>query len=343
MEKAKRKPTIKDVAMEAGTSIGTVSRVLNGHANVTEQSNKLVMDAIVRLGYEPNFAAQTMRTQTKKAVGFLVNDISNPLFATITRHAETVLQENGFSLILANSADRHGAEVELFNQLFRQRTDAMMMNMSDETNPALLMALRKADMPIVLMDREPAGIDIDRVMTDHAHGMRQAASYLIELGHKRIALITSDNRISPGRARIEGFNAAHAAAGLPVDASLVRARSLAADHGFQELFALWGRKERPTAVIAGGNQILLGVLRAVRQLGLSIPHDLSLISCDETEVAELASPPITVIWRDLAQIGRTAADLLLQRLSHRGPAWEARRIMLPTELLVRASCSPPSH
>lgn len=340
MDKPRRKPTIKDVAQVAGTSIGTVSRVLNEHPSVTEQSHRVVMAAIASLGYEPNLAAQSMRTQTKKAIGFMVNDIANPLFAAITRHAETVLQVNGFSLVLANSGDRPGAEAELVHQFFRHRTDAIMMNLSDETNPQLLRALEKLEIPVVLMDREPVGIDLDRVMTDHAQGMRQATDYLLSLGHRRIALITADHRISPGRARIEGFTAAHKAAGHPLDPALIRARSLSAAHGFQELFALWGRTDRPTAVIAGGNQILLGILRAARQMGISIPRDLSLISCDETEVAELATPAVTVIWRDLALIGRTAADLLLQRLSDH-EEWEPRRIMLPTELLVRDSCAPP--
>lgn len=340
MDKLRRKPTIKDVAHMAGVSIGTVSRVVNRHPRVTFESQQSVMAAVKTLGYEPNFAAQTMRTQTKKAIGLMVNDISNPLFSLIARHAETVFQDNGFSLVLANSGERVGAEAELVQQFFAHRTDGLLMNMSDETNQHLVQALQNSQVPTVLMDREPAGVNLDRVMTDHSYGMEQAADYLLKLGHKRIALITADQRISPGRARIEGYKAAHAAAGINVDPGLIRARSLSAAHGFQEMFLLWNRPERPTAVIAGGNQILLGVLRAARQLRIAVPKELSLISCDETELAELVSPPVTVIWRDLALVGRTAADLLLQRISGRRTD-VPQRIVLPTELRVRESCGPP--
>ena len=336
-----RAATIKEVARASGKSVGTVSRVLNGHPDVTESSRTAVEAAILRLGYEPNLAAQSMRTRAKKAIGFMVNDISNPLFATITRHAEALLHENGYALVLANSGDRPAAEVELLHQFFRHRTDAALLSLSDETNPQLLARLKDVDLPLVLMDREPEGLDIDRVMTDHAEGMCLATAYLMGLGHRRIALITADRRISPGRARIDGFTDAHTAAGEAVDPALIRSRNLSASYAFQETFALLSAPNPPTAIISGGNQILLGVMRAVRQLGIDVPKQLSIVSCDNTELAELGSPPITVIWRDLALIGRTAADLLLQRLDA-GEDWQPRRIMLPTELLVRDSCAPPS-
>ncbi|MEQ9812074.1 MAG: substrate-binding domain-containing protein [Azospirillaceae bacterium] len=335
------KPTIKDVARAAGTSIGTVSRVLNAHPNVTPLSRQRVMRAVQSLGYEPNLAAQSMRTRTKKAIGFMVNDIANPLFAKISRHAETLFHENGYSLLLANTAGKTSTEIDLVEQFFKHRTDAILLSLADETNPALLQALRGVDIPIVVMDREPEGIDVDRVMTDHGQGMRQATEYLIRLGHRRIGLITADRRISPGRARLDGYLEAHRKAGVSVDPRLIRARTLSAEFGFQEASSLLAAADRPTALIAGGNQILVGAMRAIRQHGIALPHDLSLVSCDDTELTELAGPPITVIWRDLGLIGRTAADLLLQRLAA-DAGWEPRRILLPTELLVRESCAPPN-
>src|SRR5690606_16912274 len=146
-------------------------------------------------------------------------------------------------------------------QFFRQRTDAMLMSLADETNPALLQAMGRVDIPVVLMDREPEGVAIDRVMTDHGQGMRQATEYLIRLGHRRIGLITADRRISPGRARLDGFLAAHREAGIEADPRLIRARSLSAEFGFQEASSLLAAADRPTALIAGGNRILVGVLR----------------------------------------------------------------------------------
>lgn len=335
------KPTIKDVARTAGMSIGTVSRVLNQHPSVTESSRGRVMEAVRALSYEPNLAAQSMRTRSKKAIGFMVNDIANPLFATISRHAETVFHEHGYALLLANSTGKASTEVDLVEQFFRHRTDAMLISLADETNSGLLKALKQVSIPLVVMDREPKGIAVDKVMTDHAQGMRQATEYLIRLGHRRIGLITADHRISPGRARVEGYVAAHKAAGVSVDPQLIRTRSLSAEFGLQEATSLLTAKDRPSALIAGGNQTLVGALRSIRHLGISVPDALSLVSCDNTELTELAGPPITVVWRDLGLVGRTAADLLLQRLSGEESP-EPRRILLPTELLVRQSCGPPA-
>lgn len=337
-----RRPTIKDVALEAGTAVGTVSRVLNGVAGVTEASRAAVLAAVAKLGYEPDLAAQAMRTRSKKAVGFMVTDISNPLFGRISRAAETVLSERGYALVLANTDDRAARELELLQHFFRLRTDGVLLSLSDETNPDLLRALGRVDIPAVLLDRAPAGLAVDRVMTDHASGMREATRYLIGLGHRRIALIGADERLSAGRGRIAGWRAAHAAAGLAADPRLLRVKNLKESFGFQETFALLSEADPPTALIAGGNRILVGVLRALRQLGVAVPRDLSLVSCDDTEVTELVEPPITVIWRDAALIGRSAAELLMERLAAReGAERPARSITLPTELLVRASCGPP--
>lgn len=344
MRTRRRSPTIKDVAAEAGTAVGTVSRVLNRAPGVTEASRTAVLAAVAKLGYELNIAAQSMRTRSKKAVGFMVTDISNPLFGQISRSAETVLAEHGYSLVLANTDDRINREIELLQQFFRLRTDGVLLSLSDETNPDLLRALGRLDIPAVLLDREPADLAVDRVMTDHASGMRQATRYLIGLGHRRIALIGADARLSAGRARVSGWREAHAEAGLSPDPGLLRLQNLKESFGFQETFSLLSPgAERPTAIIAGGNRILVGVLRALRQMRISVPADLSLISCDDTDVAELAQPPITVIWRDAAAIGRSSAEILMNRLAARqAEAWEPRSIVLPTELLVRESCAPPA-
>jgi LacI family transcriptional regulator len=190
----------------------------------------------------------------------------------------------------------------------------------------------------VLLDRE-LPLDIDAVHTDHASGLRQATSYLLGLGHRRISIITAGPDIRPGRERVRGFVEAFAKAGLVAPPDLIRSQSLSVDFGFREASALLQMRNRPTAIIAAGNRILVGVLRAIQQQQVAIPRDLSLIACDRSDVALLYPGPITLIDRPVEEIGRTAAQLLLERLGGHGDR-PAQRIQFPTHLILGGSCSP---
>ena len=334
------RPTIRDVAKRAECAVGTVSRVINSDSSVSLRTRERVLGVMKDLGYTPNAVAQSMRTKATLAVAFIIPDISNPLFGTMAKHAQEVLHRAGYSLVLANTSGQPEQEVELM-RLFRQRQiDALIMSVSTEKNPALLEAIADMNVPVVLLDRE-LPIETDKVMTEHVGGMFRATQYLHGLGHRRVALITPGVDISPGRARLAGFRQAHEAAKLELDETLVRSGSLSEEYGFHEAQALFDLPAPPTALIAGGNQILLGVLRSLQLSQLRVPEDLSLIGCDDTASTRLARPPITVIYRDAAAVGRNAAELLVDRLSATEER-EPRCIVLPTELMLRQSCAPPS-
>lgn len=333
------RPTIRDVARTAECAVGTVSRVINRDRSVSARMRERVYGVMKDLGYTPNAVAQSLRTKATLAVAFMIPDISNPLFGTMAKHAQEVLHRAGYSLVLANTSGQPEQEVELM-RLFRQRQiDALIMSVGTEDNPALLEAISDMNVPVVLLDRE-LPIETDRVMTEHVGGMFRATQYLHGLGHRRIALITPGEDISPGRARLAGFRKGHVAANRELDEALVRSGSLSEEYGFHEAQALFSLAIPPTALIAGGNQILMGVLRALELSQLRVPEDLSLISCDDTALTRLARPPITVIYRDVAAVGRNAAEILVDRLSD-AEVHEPRCIVLPTELMLRQSCAPP--
>jgi LacI family transcriptional regulator len=187
------------------------------------------------------------------------------------------------------------------------------------------------------LNRELAG-GFDSVLIDDFNGARQATEYLIGLGHKRISLITAGEAISPGRQRIAGFKKAYSDAGLSIDENLIRHASFEMD-GYREAFAVLDSSEAPTAMIVG-TQVLVGVLRALKQLEKSIPEDISLISCDDIHLAELATPSLTVMDRSLSECGRMAARLVLLRLQGNGSD-KQQRIVLPTRLIRRHSCASP--
>ena len=214
------------------------------------------------------------------------------------------------------------------------------MTINSEQDAECRARLAGLRVPGVLLDRE-VPVNIDSVMTDHATGMRQAVDYLIGLGHRRIALITAGTDIFPGRERKRGFVEAFEKRGLPCPEDLIRARHLSAAYGQRETSTLLRIADPPTAIIAGGNQILVGVLRAIQQQGLEIGRDLSLITCDRTDLATTYPGPLTLIDRDVEAIGRTAAELLLERMTEKSTE-PPRRVTFPTTLILGHSCGPPA-
>jgi LacI family transcriptional regulator len=338
MAKGGRKSiTIRDVAHAAGVSVGTVSRSVNAPQTVRPATLAKVRASISSLGFQPDSRAQNMRRRNTMTIGFVVDDIGNPWHASSFKAADSVLRERGYSLYLVNTNGRPVDEASAVDMLQHGRADGLIMTINNERDTLTLKRLEQLRIPSVLLDRD-LPLEIDAVLTDHASGIMQATNYLMELGHLRIAIITAGNDIRPGRERVRGFVEAYTQRGLEVPTSLIRSQSLSAEFGFREATDLLGDANRPTAIIAAGNRILVGVLRAFQQRGISVPGDISLIGCDRSDVAMLYPGPITIIDRDVDEIGRTAAQLLLERLE-RHPDRAAQRIQFPTRLILGGSCS----
>ncbi len=308
-----------------------MSRVLNGHRHVGAGPRARVLTAVAELAYRPDVAARSMRTGSSRAVGYVVSDFANPLFASIAVGADAALQPHGYSLVLANSVHDAAREADLLDALRDRRVEGLLVSVVDERAPGL--AERLGEYPAVcLLDREVEGVRADAVLFDHAHGITGAVEHLRQLGHERIALVAGSENQHGSRARVAAFRAA---AGRHLDERLVRTGELSAQTGYlatQDLLAL---EVPPTALLAGNNQLLEGVLAAIVDRGLQIPQDLSLVTCDDVGLARLHHPPIDVVERDPLALGRAAAELLLGRVAD--PAAPARRILLPTAFCARAS------
>jgi LacI family transcriptional regulator len=328
--------TIRDVARVSGVSVGTVSRSLNAPDTVRPGTLGKVRAAIQSLGFQPDSRAQNMRRRKTMTVGFVIDDIANPWHASCFKAVDAVMRERGFSLYLMSTNGRAGEEAAAIDMLQHGRADGMVLTINNEQDQRTIRRLKELRVPAVLLDRD-IPLDIDAVLTEHATGLRQATRYLIELGHRRIAIITAGNDIRPGRERVRGFVEAFQKSGLPVPESFIRSQSLSADFGFREATALLQMAERPTAIIAAGNRILVGVLRAIQQQGVSVPDDISLIGCDRSDIALLYPGPITLIDRPVEEIGKTAAQLLLERLGGQTER-AAQRIAFPTHLILGGSC-----
>lgn len=329
--------TIKDVAREAGVSVGSVSRVLNG-LSVSERLQHKVLAAIGKLGYEPNGLAQSMRTQSTGAIGCLVPDISNPLYAAIVNAIDLRLRREGYMLLLASGADKGMSELDALAQFKRRRVDGLIMSPGSETNPQLLDALERFGAPIVILDRDLPR-NFPAIKTDYRAGVQAATRYLIDLGHRRIALLTPLADLWPGRERIQGFHAAYAEAGLNPSDAIVRPQATSLNAASDVAQLLEG-DEAPTALIVLGTRILAGTLRVVRERNIQIPRDLSIISVGDIEWTAVHNPAITVLRWDVEEIARAVASLLLLQLKKPSSPLP-QQVFVQTDLVLRNSCAPP--
>ncbi|QET01219.1 LacI family transcriptional regulator [Cupriavidus pauculus] len=348
--------TIRDVARAAGVSLGTASRALNRSGPVSEAALQAVERAARELAYAPDPIAQSLRTGTSGVVGLLVSDLANPLYARIITAVEMRLQREGYAMVVGNTHNSNAREdmmVELFR---RRRVDGLILGPCEVERPDHLRQLAR-DLPVVALDRdfgdEGAGVHVD-----HFGGARDATQYLLDLGHTRIALMTSDGALRPGRERINGYRHALAGRGVTVDDTLVRSSRSAMDFSFSDALALLSAPDRPTAFVCLGTRILSGVLQAMKQTGLRVPHDVSLICVGDGDLPQLYSPAITAVSWDLEAVGTAAAEVLMGAIGGSGTAATAteaadtaasatidprarREIRLTTHVIVRESCAPP--
>jgi LacI family transcriptional regulator len=330
---------MREVADLADVAISSVSRVLSGHPDVSAAMRERVLAAVRQLEYEPDFLAQSLRRGQTLSVGFVLADISNPLMADIVLGAEATMRGAGYSLLLMNSENQPELDVAHIRFFQSRRVDGMILSLTSDEDPAIRELLRGLDVPVVLVDRTlPPEFGASAVCNDHAAGMADAVGHLIDLGHRDVALITGSLATLPGRERVAGLRRTIEARPEQVR-TMELPGSFSADHGAAATRRLLDADPRPTAIIAGGNQLLIGCLEVLREAGIEVGRDVSLVTCDDVPLSELYQPPIASISRDTVGLGRTAAELLLRRLTDDA---EPETVTLPTTFTPRPSCAPPA-
>lgn len=334
---------MREVADRAGVAMSSVSRVLSGHPDVSQKMRDRVAQAARELGYKPDLLAQGLRSGRTLSVGFTVSDIANPILAEIVTGAEKRLREAGYSLLLTNSEGNPELDVEHISLLERRRVDGLLLSLAAEHHPETVSILREVEVPVVLVDRDvPNGVRASQAVFDHFAGMQAAAAHLLELGHRRFALITGGPE-RPARERRAAIEETLASAGEGAQC-IVYAGEFSVERGRCTTATILGLNPRPTAIVAGGNMLMQGALLALRAAGVQVGRDISFVGCDDIAIAEIHQPPIAVVRRDAPAVGVAAAELLLSALNAGdGPdGWETEQVVLPTEFVPRASCARPS-
>ncbi|MEQ8901545.1 MAG: substrate-binding domain-containing protein [Roseovarius sp.] len=332
----KKRLTVHDVAQHAGVSTGTVSRVINDVPGVGADVARRVQTAIEELGWQPNIAAQNIRSSASRMIGFIFSDIRNPLYATMTKGAEEVFGPRGYLLVSSSSDGRMEREVDLIDLYRRRRADGLILSITDESNQEVRTAISRSGISFVMLERSLDG-EATSISADHYGGTLQAVEHLMEMGHRRIAMITGGRGTLVMRERLRALEDGMASGKLDVDPDLLRLDSFDAEYGYHQVQMLMGKKNPPTAMLCLGVRLLPGVVSGLQSMGKTFPGDISLICSNDTETARILTPPITAIRYDAHMLGKMAADSLLDQISRTDGKLEVKKFEIPTELVLRDS------
>ena len=303
--------SIRDVAGLAGVSVGTVSNVLNRPDLVSAATRTRVLDAITELGFVRNESARQLRAGSSRTVGLVVLDIANPFFTDVARGVEEVVDAAGLSLILCNTDDRPAREKAHLTALAEQRVQGVLLTPTAELSDDI-QALRDRGVPVVLVDRRAPTDAQCAVTTDDVLGGRLAAEHLIERGHRRIAFIGGASGLPQVQDRHEGVAAAD---GEAPDAGLtvLSPTELSVAGGREAASRIIGipAARRPTAAVCANDLIALGVLQEMVRHGIRVPDDFAIVGYDDIDFAAAAAVPLTSVSKPRQELGRRAAQLLL--------------------------------
>ncbi len=328
-------PTIKDVAQRAGVSPTTVSYVLTGSRFVRPATRARILRVIEELNYQPDYVARSLRAKRTLTVGMIVSDIANPFYADIVRGVEDVLSERHYSLILCNTDEAPERERTALQLLVGKKIDGLII-VATGANIEALAAASQAGLPIILVDRRLPGDWLDTVLVDDRQGAETAVRHLLALGHRRIGAIIGRTGISTTDSRRLGYEAALLARDVPIDPDLIRNGQSTVDGGAAAARALLDLRPRPTAIFTANNLMTLGLFMALKECGLRCPEDVAVAGFDDMIWLSAFAPGVTTIAQPNLNLGKRAAELLMDRLT--GCAPESPRIeVLPARLVVRES------
>ncbi|MEW2315124.1 LacI family DNA-binding transcriptional regulator [Streptomyces bauhiniae] len=333
---AKRSATLAEIAREAGVSAPTVSKVLNGRADVAAATRTRVEELLRTHGYRRRRAEVTR----SPLIDLVFHELESAWAMEVIRGVENVARDAGLSVVLSESAGRLTPGRTWADQVAGRRPHGVILVLSglDAAQQALLTS---RSVPFVVMD--PAGdpgTDVPSVGATNWQGGLAATRHLIDLGHTRIGAIGGPSRMMCARARLDGYRAALETAGLPADPALIREGDFHHESGHRLGLDLLGRPDRPTAVFAGNDLQALGLYEAARELGLRVPEDVSVVGFDDLPVARWVGPPLTTVRQPLTEMAEAAARLVLE-LGRGERERTATRLELATSLVVRSSTAAP--
>lgn len=332
------KTTIYDIAKAAGVSIATVSKVMNGTGRISTDTRERINEIMQELDYQPSVVASALTGKSTFTIGLLIPDLANPLYAEIARSVEDRGRELGFNLVMCSTDNNPRREGEYVTFLKQKKVDGIIIS-TGVSNETVLRSLSKQRIPLAFVTRDIPSLEADCVRVDDYKGGYKAASHLIGLGHRHIAVITEDLGLNASKERVRGFRYALQEACIEDGNPVIVESVSSVEEGKRHALELLHSENSPTAIFATNDLLAIGAIQAAKELRLTIPWDLSIIGFDNTLLAGIVDPPLTTVTQPIAQMGRLVMDLIIQEV--RGQKQGKQSIVLTPELIVRQSTAFP--
>jgi LacI family transcriptional regulator len=330
-------PTVLDVAKRAGVAPITVSRVINNSGYISQATRERVEAAVKELGYVPNTLARGLRSKRTRTLALVVSDITNPYFTLMARGVEDVAGASDYSVVYCNTDESEAKEEKYVNLLAQRQVDGVLLVPSCG-NVKTIKFLLSNGINVVALDRRVSGVKIDAVRSDSEEGAYRLVKLLIGLGHKRIAMITGPSDVSTAVDRVTGYQRALAEAGQGEN-ELVYYGTFNQESGYEFTKQAMMHSPKPTAIFGANNFITIGIIKALHDLNVDVPEDISVVGFDDLPESMLLSPFLTVAAQPAYEMGRIATELLLKRISGElSGGYET--LVLPTKVIERESTGP---
>jgi len=330
---------IRDVAKRAGVAPITVSRFINNPGLCSPETRIRVEVAIGELEFVPNRLANALRSKRTNTLALVLTDITNPFFTTIARGVEDIASEAGYTVIFCNTDESASKEKMYLQILLEKRVDGILLvpalNGLDST--ALI---KKQNIPIVVLDRRLPELLTDVVRCDSEGGAYELIRLLLSLGHREIAILNGPRDVSTSEDRLAGYRRALTEAGIPIHSKCEYYGAFNQESGFEMAHKALAEAQKPTALFAANNFIAFGALKAVHELELRVPEDITVVGFDDVPAALVPSPFLTVAAQPAYEMGRRAIEILLKKLDE-GPSDRYQEVVLPAEILIRQSSGKP--
>jgi len=329
--------TIKDIAKKAGVSTATVSKVMNGYDDIGEETKLKVQRIIKENNYRPNANAQSLRTKKSFLVGLFFKDhqdsgLKHPFFRGIISGMEDTLIENNYDMILfaANWEDQFSY---LDKCQFRNVDGAVLMGVPK--NDPKLPELIEAGIPLVFIDVDIEDKRVSYIISDNIDGAKKAVRHLAELGHEKIAIITGEAITVPTQMRLKGYREEMEAQNASINEDWIIEGRFSVDGGYEAMQKLLKIEDRPTAIFCQGDEIAIGAMKAIKEAGLKVPDDFSIVGFDDIEISQYLNPALTTIRQQKEEMGIEAADMIIKLINHKEEKVEPE--VIKTKLIERST------
>jgi LacI family transcriptional regulator len=331
--------TIKDIAKTAGLSIATVSYVINNSRPVSPEAAEKVKQAIYQLGYSPNLIARSLRSKRTSTIGLVVPDSSNPFFAEIAKGVEDAGFSASYSVILCNSNATLQREQVYLDLLISKRVDGLILASTSATLDHLRPLLQR-QLPVVVFYRQAEDLPVDTIQVDNQKGGQDATRHLIQLGHQKIACIRPASAKTPSYHRVDGYVQAMLESGLEISTELMPQGNNRIEGGHAAALRLLDSGQPFSAIFSTNDAMAIGAMRALRERGLRVPEDVSVIGFDDILLASYVVPALTTITQPKVEAGKRAVEFLIERIESCGDC-QPHHLVLETNFVARASTAPP--